>query len=233
MPNTALITGAGGALGSATARAFADAGWQLALFAYDDAEAARLREAHPDALVTLVDLTNEASARSGVNEVHERFGDVDALLAIAGGFAMTAAHETSMDDLEKMLALNVKTLFTSVRAVLPGMLQAGHGFILGISAAAADAGGAHMAPYAASKAAVAAYLRAVRSEVQTKGIAVTTLYPMTALDTPANRDAMPDADPSAWIDRDELAATMLHAAERGLRGQVSELRVFAVTREEA
>jgi len=80
---------------------------------------------------------------------------------------------------------------------------------------------------AASKAAVAAYLRALRAEVREQGVRVTTLFPMGALDTPANREAMPEADPSGWIDLKDLAATILHAAERDPRGHVGELKVYA------
>lgn len=229
MSKTALITGAGGALGGTVADVFADAGWTLALFAHGSTEADRLREQYPDALVLTVDLTDETATHDAVEQVRDRFETLDALLGIAGGFAMGAAHEASLGDLDRMLDLNVRTLFTGVRAVLPAMREQGHGFILGVAAAAADEGGPGMALYAASKAAVATYLRSLRAELQDSGLRVTTLYPMGALDTPANREAMPNTDPAGWIDREELAATILHAAERGLRGHVGDLKVYSVT----
>ncbi|RMH61208.1 MAG: SDR family NAD(P)-dependent oxidoreductase [Bacteroidetes bacterium] len=227
MTRTALITGAGGALGGAVAEAFADAGWRLALLAHRADTARDLSARHPDALVLTADLTDEAATRGVVDRVLERFGRVDALLGLAGGFAMGPAHEASSGDLDRLLALNVRTLFNSVRAVLPAMRDRGDGFILGVSAAAAEEGGSGMALYAASKAAVAAYLRALRAEVREQGVRVTTLFPMGALDTPANREAMPEADPSGWIDLKDLAATILHAAERDPRGHVGELKVYA------
>lgn len=229
MSKTVIITGAGGALGGTLVDTFAAAGWNLALFVHGSASTERLRERYPNALVLTVDLTDEAATHRAVEQVRARFGTLDALLAAAGGFAMGAAHETSLSDLDRMLTLNVRTLFNSVHAVLPAMRDQQHGFILGVSAAAAEEGGPGMAPYAASKAAVATYLHSLRAELQETGIRVTTLYPMGALDTPANREAMPNTDPAGWIDREELAATILHAAERDLRGHVGDLKVFAVT----
>jgi len=222
---TAIVTGAGGALGGSVAEAFQGAGWNLGLFDYGEENARRLGEAFPDAVVRSVDLTKEEPTGESTSAVVERFGAVDALLAIAGGFAMGKAHEASLADLDRMLNLNVRTLFNSVRAVLPEMRERGNGFILGVSAGAGLGASPGMAAYAASKSAVATYLASVRAEVKENGVRVTTLYPMDGLDTPANRAAMPETDPSGWIDVDALAATILRIAAGDPRAHVDELRV--------
>ena len=82
-----------------------------------------------------------------------------------------------------------------------------------------------MAAYAAAKSAVAGWLRALDDELSGTGVAVSILYPMGVVDTPANRAAMPDTDPGEWIDPDELAAALLFAATRGRRGRVRDLAV--------
>ncbi|MEM1126274.1 MAG: SDR family NAD(P)-dependent oxidoreductase [Bacteroidota bacterium] len=225
-----LITGSGGALGTTVSQTFQEAGWRLVLAEYSEDGAEALRAQFPDALVEVADLTDAEQAQRVVARAEDQRGPLDAALAIAGGFSMQAAHEATPKDYGRMMDLNVRTLFNTVRAVLPGMRTRRHGFILGVSAAAADHGGAQMALYAASKAAVAAYLRAVRNEVSDHGVGVATLYPMGALDTPANRASMPDADPNQWISREDLAATMLHMATQGPRGHVGEARVFATPR---
>lgn len=224
---TAVITGAAGAVGSVAADHFAEAGWQLALLDYGASNLDRLNERHPEALAFDVDLTNGAATRDAIESVHAQHGAVDALLNIAGGFAMQPAAEATSDDLAKMHRINFVTLFNTTRAVLPSMQEAGAGFILGVSAAAGLEGAPKAALYAASKGAVAAYLKSLQGELRDDGIRVSILYPMGVVDTPANRDAMPDADPATWIDRNEIADSLLHAATRGPRGHLRELKVFA------
>ena len=224
---TVIITGAAGAVGSATAQRFEEAGWQLALLDVGGETVDPLRDAHPDSLVVDADLTDADIAGEAVAQVRDTYGSVDALLNIAGGFEMESAVEAQPEDLATMHQMNVVTLFNATRAALPVMQAQGHGFVLGVSAGAADDGAAGAASYAASKAGVAAYLKSVHAELQNDGIRTTVLYPMGVVDTPANRNAMPDADSNDWISRSELADHMLHLATRGQRGHVREVRVFA------
>lgn len=225
MPETVVITGAAGAIGSVVARRFEESGWALALLDYGSENAAQMREQFPEAQVLDADLTDAEAAREAIQAVRDEQGTIDALLNIAGGFAMTPAAEATPDGLTKMHQINVVTLFNATRAALAIFQEQGEGFVLGVSAAAADEGAAGAAPYAASKAAVAGYLKSLQQELD--DIRVSILYPMGVVDTPANRDAMPDADPQTWIRREQLADHILHLAQRSRRGHVRELRVFA------
>lgn len=220
-----VITGAAGAIGSVVADRFNRAGWSLALLDYGEDNAEQLRNQFPDAQVLAADLTNADAAREVIQSVHDEQGRIDALLNIAGGFAMQPAAEASLDDLQRMWAINVQTLFNTTRATLPIMQEQEGGFVLGVSAAAADDGAGGAATYAASKAAVAGYLKSLQQELDS--IRVSILYPMGVVDTPANREAMPDGDPQTWISREQLAESMLHAAQRSPRGHLREVRVFA------
>lgn len=222
----AIITGAGGSLASAVIPTFAARGWNLGLFTHGSDDAERLQQSYADALALDVDLTDYDTTVQAVEQVRARFGKVDALINLVGGFGMAPATEETLDGLNKQLHLNLTTVFNATRAVLPGMLERGEGFILGTSAGAALNGGAKMGAYAAAKGALTAYLKSVRAEVAPKGIGVTVLYPMGTLDTPPNRSAMPGADPSRWISPTELAASILHAATRGPQGRIPELMVY-------
>lgn len=224
---TVVITGAAGAIGAVVARRFAEAGWQLGLIDYGDDRAASLREDFPDAHVASADLTDFNAAQDAIAAIQDHGGPVDALLNIAGGFAMQPAHDATDDDLAKMHKLNVVTLFNATRAALPSMQERGNGFILGVSAAAALDGAGGAALYAAGKAAVAAYLKSLHAELHSDGIRTSVVYPMGMVDTEANRQAMPDGDPQTWISRDEIAESMLHLANRSARGHVRELKIFA------
>ena len=227
MSKTAVITGAAGAIGSVVTERFAESGWNLALLDYGADNRATLLERHPEAQVFDVDLTDASATREVFNEIREQQPSIDAVLNIAGGFAMQPAAEAAEDDLAHMHELNFMTLFNTTRAVLPIMQEQGSGFIMGVSAAAGLDGASGAALYAATKASVAAYLKSVHAEVREDGIRASVLYPMGVVDTPANRDAMPDADPDTWISRSEIADHVLHLASAGPRGHIRELQVFA------
>ena len=152
---------------------------------------------------------------------------LDAVLAIAGGFAMQQAVESTAEDYTRMMDLNFRTLFNTARAAVPFLTRGDTSFLLGVSAPAALNGQAEAGLYGASKAAVASYVKSLGKEEREAGLRTTVLYPMGVVDTPANRDAMPDADRSGWITPRELADHMLHAATRSPRGHVPELKVHA------
>ena len=82
-----------------------------------------------------------------------------------------------------------------------------------------------MTIYAAAKAAVSTYLRALESEVRASGIRVAVVYPLATIDTPQNRLYMPGANPRTWVDPDEIGHALLFAATRGPRGSLVELAV--------
>ena len=224
---TIAITGAAGAIGSTTAQVFADAGWTLALLDYGAENRAALEEAHPDAHVAAADLTDSDAAQEAFDALADAAGGLDAVLSIAGGFAMQAAHEATDADYARMMDLNVRTLVNTARAALPHLAANDHSFFLGVSAPGGVNGQAQAALYAASKGAVAAYVKSLGAEYAADGLRTSVLYPMGIVDTPANRNAMPDGDPSTWIAPQELADTMLHLATRSPQGHLPEARVHA------
>jgi len=222
----ALITGAGGAVAGEAIAVFKQAGWRLALVVRGEAARARLAAAHPGAVIAVADLTDAVATRAAVDALAKDCGQVDALLNIAGGFAMAGALEETPAGLEAQLAINLRTAVNATQAALPHMLAAGAGFVLGVGAGQALDGGAQCGAYAASKAALVAWLKSMHAEFAAKGIAMAMLYPMGAIDTAGNRAAMPNADPAGWIDPRELAETMLHLATRGTRARIREAKVY-------
>jgi NAD(P)-dependent dehydrogenase (short-subunit alcohol dehydrogenase family) len=226
MDKVVAITGAGGAVAEKTIDVFKKAGWKLALFVHGDDEKVRLEQTYPNAFVTKADLGRDEQAQQAVQEALAKVGHIDALLNIAGGFSLNPALQTLSDDLKKQLAINLWTTFNTTRAVLPGMVERGQGFIIGVGAGAAVGGGSKLGPYAASKAAMVAYLKSVQAEVGKKGVGVAVVYPMGSIDTPSNRKSMPDADPNTWIDPIELAETMLYLVSRSPRGRIREVMVY-------
>ncbi len=222
-PRHAVLSGAGGGVGSVLARAFGERGCRLVLPTRSDVDG--LQAAFPDARVVQADLADPSDCRRVADAAAEAFGGVDALVNVAGGFAMHSALELTPDQLEAQLTINLRTAAYLTSELLPGMVERGHGAVLGVSAGAAGRGGRRLPAYAASKAALEGYLRSVRAEVEPRGVAVSLLIPEGAIDTPANRDAMPDADPADWIAPQALADAAWFLASRSPGGHVAELRV--------
>jgi NADP-dependent 3-hydroxy acid dehydrogenase YdfG len=220
-----ILTGATGGAAGGVAEVFSEAGARLVLTGRD-AVALRERASRYGGLAVPADLADLASAAHVVEEALRAHGRVDGLIHLAGGFAMSPAHETAVEEYERMMDINMRTLFCATRAILPSLRAQRDGFVAGISSAPVRGmGGAGMTSYTASKGALTAYLRALAAEARESGIRVAVVFPMRSIDTPANRGAMPKEDPASWIDPREIGVALLVASTRGPQGELSELVV--------
>jgi NAD(P)-dependent dehydrogenase (short-subunit alcohol dehydrogenase family) len=207
MQDIAVVTGAAGALGSEVARALSKRGCKLALV---DSEHARDRlrsvaESLGGAAVVAGDIATEEAWSGVVARIERELGAPPTQAAlIAGGWrGGKAVHLTAAADggvLSAMLEANVETAYETLRALLPAMVERKRGsvVVVGSRAAVQPWTSAGSAAYAASKAAVVALAQAVAAEVLAHGVRVNAVLPST-LDTPANRAAMPAADPAQWV----------------------------------
>ena len=205
---TVMLTGAAGNLGRAVATTFATSGANLALL---DLKRGNLQESERQ-LVLETDLLDAQSVQAAVAKTVQRFGTIDVLCNIAGGFRMGAAvHETTDKDWNFMLDVNARTVLNMARAVVPVMLKAGSGKIVNIGAFAAQKGAAQMGAYIAAKSAVIRLTEAMAAELREKNINVNCVLP-TIIDTPENRAAMPKADPQKWVAPEDLASVIVFLA---------------------
>jgi len=193
-----VVTGASGNLGQAVVRAFEARGDDLVLVDRGAAAAGA-------ALHVAADLTDPADAERIARAAVERYGRIDALCNLAGGFAMGEdVHATSAATWKRMWDLNVATMVNASRAVVPVMLAQGRGAIVNVGAFGAQKGGARMGAYVATKSAVMRLTESMSAELRDRGINVNAVLP-TTLDTPENRKAMPGANPAKWVSTDDLA----------------------------
>lgn len=221
-----IITGAGGAISSAINAAFHAAGAQLTL-ADRPGKAESARDRLGAGLAVPVDLASFEGARAMVAAALEHYGRVDGLIHTIGGFASGKIINFKPEDLDRMIDLNLKTLAYSIAAVLPEVLKQDDGFMGGIAAAQVARGaGPGVALYTAAKGAVALFLKSLDGELKGSSAKAGVVYPMGAVDTPANRKDMPEADPKTWIDPAEIGAAFVHMASRSSRGRVIEIQVF-------
>lgn len=203
-----MITGAAGNLGRAVAGAFGALGANLVLL---DRQRGSLKEDERTHFVQ-TDLLDAASVRAAVDQAMARFGRIDVLCNLAGGFRMgPAVHETPDADWDFLLDLNARSVLQTARAVVPVMLKAGGGRIVNVGAYAAQKGAARMGAYVASKSAVIRLTETMAAELREKNINVNCVLP-TIIDTPENRAAMPEADPKRWVAPQDLAQAIVFLA---------------------
>lgn len=207
------ITGAFGALGSATALLAAEQGARLALIDRAPHAPAGLFDAHSDAirLLTGVSLTDETQAAAAVRAAHEQLQGLDVLINVAGAFRWQTVAEGDPATWDQMFAVNVKTALFTSRAAIPFLRQSRQGRIINIGANAALKAGAGMGAYAASKSGVHRLTESLAEELKATGITVNAVLP-SIIDTPANRADMPKADFTTWVSPRALAEVILFLA---------------------
>lgn len=221
-----LVTGGAGGLGLSVVKALLERGDHLWVPWVRPEGAERVREAlPPDAPLTLLEADVTDADRMGevVDRIRAEAGRLDALCNLVGGFTMAPLSETSDADFDRMMTLNVRSAFTVTRAALPLLERSSGGRIVNVAAApAVRRGGGGMVAYTASKGAVVAMTHALAAELGAGGISVNAIAP-TTIDTPANREAMPDADRTRWVQPAEiasLAAWLTSDAARVVTGNV-------------
>ena len=194
-----LITGAAGQLGTAVAAHFAQRGGRLLLLDRD----AKALQAHAgalgDAALIEADLLNREQVAARVDAALAKAGRVQVLCHLAGGFHMgEPVHATPASAWDFMMNLNAASFIHVAAAVVPRMLAQGSGRIVAVGAGGGLKGGAQMGAYSASKSALMRLVESMSAELRDAGIHVNCVLPST-IDTPANRAAMPDADPARWV----------------------------------
>jgi NAD(P)-dependent dehydrogenase (short-subunit alcohol dehydrogenase family) len=158
------------------------------------------------------ELSSRAAAQALVDQLLARFGRLDVLAHTVGGFA-GGQPITQTDDatLQQMLELNLWSAFHVLRAAIPALRQSGDGRLIAIGSRAALEPGAGVGAYGASKAALVALIKTAARENKDAGVRANVILPGT-IDTPANRQAMPDADYSQWIGPGNVASLVLWLA---------------------
>jgi NAD(P)-dependent dehydrogenase (short-subunit alcohol dehydrogenase family) len=190
MKQLIVIAGGGGTLGRAVAGELIARGLRVVivdLAAADLPAGAEFEEA---------DLTSDEDVSRAYRKIANDHGSPAGIVNVVGGFAFEPMAEGSTATWDAMYRINLKTVAASCQAAL-ALLDDGSS-IVNVGAAAARHPGSGMAPYSASKAGVHALTESLAEELRSRLIRVNAVLP-TIIDTPANRAAMRDADPSGWV----------------------------------
>lgn len=199
-----VITGGDGALGQAVVQAFRAAGAVCHL--------PILGPVVPQAAAGVlhtgnVNLTDER----GVSAYFAGLPSLWASVHLAGGFQARPIAETTRADLDKQIELNLVTAFLCCREAVKALRASGGGRIVNVAARVVEVPVGGSIAYSVAKAGVAALTRSLAVETRSDGILVNAVLP-SIIDTPANRAAMPKADPAKWPRPDQLAEAILWLA---------------------
>jgi NAD(P)-dependent dehydrogenase (short-subunit alcohol dehydrogenase family) len=201
------VTGAFGNLGQALVQLLAERGAKVVLI---DRAASLPEQATCPAgglLLCGIDLTSAASAEQAAACIEQQFSRLDGLVNVAGGFSWETLADGELESWDRLYALNLRSTVCTSKALLPLLKCSEQGRIVNVGAAAATRATIGMGPYAASKAGVLRLTESLADELKQQGITVNAVLP-SILDTPQNRQDMPDAEYDDWVKPEQLAAVI-------------------------
>ncbi|SEJ70823.1 NAD(P)-dependent dehydrogenase, short-chain alcohol dehydrogenase family [Cyclobacterium xiamenense] len=209
MNRNIIITGSAGNLGRAVVSKFKREGFHV--IAVIEPDSGHEVEEADDTYQ--VDVTDESSVAAFAKEYQLQYGDLECVALLVGGFGMGGIENTGTKDLEKMIRLNFFSAFNMVKNFLPIMKKANNGTFLFVGAKPAlqPNEGKDVVAYALSKGLVIDLAEFIANETADLKVRSHVFVP-SIIDTPPNRESMPDADFGQWVKPAEIAEAMHYAA---------------------
>jgi len=210
----AIVAGGTGGLGRAVSLAFLEEGARVVVTYREQSEWDALKAVGgPNLAGRFIDVTNEAEVLPFVSSLEQVDVLVNAVGGYAGGIKM---WETDPQVLDRLLALNLRSGWTLLRAIVPIMLKQGSGAIVNVASQAAVDHAAGAAAYAATKAAAVAMIDSLAQDLKGTGMRANSILP-NIIDTEANRKAMPGADFAKWPKPEDIARVILFLCSEDAR----------------
>jgi 3-oxoacyl-[acyl-carrier protein] reductase len=223
----AIVTGGAGGIGGAIARRFAREGAQLAIVDIDAAAAkaiaTELTAKETDVITVVADVTNKQSVQEMVQTTLNRWGRIDILVNVAGGADRKLVVDMTADDWDRIIDMNLKSVFLCSQAMLPTMLTRKYGKIVNISSIYGFTGNATRSSYAAAKAGVAVFTKTLALEHAKDGLNVNAIAP-GRIETPRVRGHYSD---EAWA----AAVAQIPMGRTGSPDEIASGALFLVTDE--
>jgi NAD(P)-dependent dehydrogenase (short-subunit alcohol dehydrogenase family) len=216
---TCIITGASRGIGLATALRFARSGYNLVIAASHENElqraAGQVAAAGAECAAVVGDIRLPESAGRLIETATQRFGRIDVLINNAGFGVLKPVDQTTPEDFDRTLAVNVGAVFYMTRAVWPVMRKQGGGIIVNVSSAASTDPFRGLSVYGATKAWVNLFTQATADEGRALGIRVYAIAP-GAVETTMLRGMLPDLPAEHVLDPDAVAAAIEAMCGEGL-----------------
>jgi len=213
----AIITGASSGIGKASAIAFAKAGIDLCLIARSEKKLAEVAQIVTDygvkAKIHPLDLEEVSKVRGEIENIVAQWGEIDILVNNAGIGYTNLLRETPLTDWQKVLNLNLTSVFECIMGVLPSMRKRGKGTIINVASIAATNPFPEWGAYGVSKSALATLSECLAVEERNNGVRVTTISP-GAVNTPIwdTETVNADLNRSGMLTPETVAEIILHTA---------------------
>jgi NAD(P)-dependent dehydrogenase (short-subunit alcohol dehydrogenase family) len=209
-----FITGANGGLGSSVTREFLQQGARV-IGSSLRITAADFPQSNFEAMA--IDFNKLDEIKRGVAKIVERYGRLDVLVHLLGGFAGGPSIAETTDEMwEQMQSINLTAAFRVFRESIPHLRKSPSGRLIAIGSLTAAQPYANLGAYVTFKAALAMLVQTVALENADAGLTANVILPDT-MDTPTNRKAMPDADFSKWAKTDDVADLILSLVDEQAR----------------
>lgn len=205
---TVIITGANGNMGMAVTKEFLGKNYRVIATVAAEKFTTDF-DPHPNLDVAIVDLSNEKEAAAFVEKYIQKYQRIDAALLLVGGFAMGEISTTTGNDLKKQLSLNFETAYYTTRPLFDHMMtnKSGRIVMIGARPALNPSQGKAMIAYALSKSLLFKLAEMLNEAAKGINLNISVVVPST-LDTPLNRQSMPDVNPENWVKPSEVAETL-------------------------
>ena len=219
-----VVVGVGPGLGEAYARAFAGAGWRVAVMSRSAEKLEGLAE-ELGGIAVACDATDDDSVRAAFARVADELGPVHTLVWNVGSGVWGDIDSIEVDGMELAWRTNCRGLFVAGQAVVGGMRGAGEGNILVTGATASLRGKPFTTAFAAGKAAQRSLCQSLARKLWPEGVHVALIIVDGMVDLPSTRERMPDKGDEVFVGPDETAAVALHLAQQPRRAWTFELEV--------
>lgn len=211
-----VVTGAAGNLGNAVAKSFLSQGGVVCGIDHRKGRMNDLEKFSQERGRFIpfeeLDVTDKGDMASLVEKIHNQVGSIDILVNTVGGFSTgEKVHELSDQMWNRMMKLNVYSFLSTTSAIVPDMIKKNHGKVVSIGAKSGLKGGASSGAYAAAKGALLRLMESMAAELKNNNIQVNAVLPST-IDTPENREDMPNADFSKWVTPEQVADVIVFLA---------------------
>jgi NAD(P)-dependent dehydrogenase (short-subunit alcohol dehydrogenase family) len=200
-----LVAGASGDLGTAVVEQFHNAGATVCMSARHPPEDGSAAELLENDMVYFygADFTDEAAVKQIYNSIIDDHGRLDAVCTVIGAWrGGTLLDQTTVDEFDFLMSVNLKTMFLAAKHAVPHLRES-NGNLVSVSARSSLEGGEGDGPYRAAKAGVRLLTETIAEE-NLGSVRANAVMP-SIIDTPANRDMLPDADHDSWPTPEEIA----------------------------
>ena len=208
MQKTVLLTGANGNVGIAVVKMFLQNNYRIIAV---DSKNDHLGFANENTLFEFhtANVADEQETNDFLSDLIGKYQRIGAAVLLVGGFAMGNLEKTDAAQIRKMITLNFDTAFYTSKVLFSHMLKNGYGRIVftGARPALLASQGKNMVAYALSKSLLFTLASMMNAEAKGKNVTASVIVPST-IDTPSNRESMPDANPAEWVTPDQVAATI-------------------------